>query len=70
MVLMTVSYEYRPYSVGVFCKICHVRYDKIYAEHFFIGKAQSAVYNDNIFAVLKYGHVLSYFTNAAEQDYF
>ena len=70
VVLVTVSKNYAFNFFFVVYKISYIRNDEINSEHIVAGKAETAVYNDNVVAVFKHGKVLCYLAESAERKYF
>ena len=59
VVLMTVGQEHAADLVFVFDQVRHVGNDQVDAVHFLIWEAKTAVDDDDILAVFKYGHILA-----------
>ena len=70
MILVTVGKDNASHSVGIGFKIRNVGYDNVDTVHLLIREAQAAVYNDNICAALKGGHVFSDLSETAKRDNF
>ena len=59
VVLMPVGQEHAADLVFVFDQVRHVGNDQVDAVHFLIREAKTAVDDDDILAVFKYGHILA-----------
>ncbi len=68
MVFMTVGDNNAPYFFLSFHDITQVGNHQVDTEHFFFGKHESGVNDDDIVFILQHHHVLAYFTQSAERD--
>jgi hypothetical protein len=66
MVFMGVGEEEAAYFMPVLGQIGEVRYHEVNAQHLVLGKGHAAINDNQIVAVLKYGHILSDFAQAAQ----
>ena len=71
MVFVSVRENNAAHLVLILREIGNVGYDGIHARHFFVGKADPRVDNDDVVAVFKRGHILPDFAHAAkEKDFY
>ena len=69
MVLMTVSNDNAPYSVGVLFNISKIRDNNVNAGHIAVRESKTAVNDKNVVGAFKNGKVLSYLVKTAQRDY-
>ena len=66
VVLVSVCDEYSAYLFLVLFEVADIRDNEVYTEHIVVGKAETAVYYDNVVARLDNGDILAYLAETAE----
>ena len=68
MILMTVRDDDALYFFLIVYEIGEIRHDEVYAEHIIVGKAYTAIHDQNIVAVFEHRYVLADLAETAERD--